>query len=643
MTVSFRIGIRGRLFWAFGAVATVTIAATIIAWVSFTRLGDTLELIVGSNVPAVALSAQLAERGGGIIGTAPALSAAQNNGERERIWAQLSTHLQNMNTVLDAMSVGGAEGDILADFHDAVEALKKNLKMLDTVVSQRLTRTIRKDELIERLRWASADFLDEIEPMIDDSRFNITLALSRGGQAISSPNTLEKEMAKQRSLFAINSDGSLLAELIGRAANLPSNGALQDTLLYFREIEARINRNFLSVEGVPGAWSLHQSIIDIQAFANGDEGLFILHTQELSDLGTERDLLSKNQALLSPLLDLIAQRVVEESAAALQSAERSQATIRQGRFWLAAAVIISLLVSVLIVWFYVGQGLVGRIKRLDESMRSIAYGDLSAHVPVSGADEITDMAEFLRTFRDTLSETQAELVQTAKLAALGQLTAGISHEINQPLVAIRHYARNTAVLIEQNRTIEAQHNLDKIDGLLEKANRIMASLRDLARRPKRDLHPTNLVSVFEEVLTLLEHRVVEHNVEVKVRIDEACCNVLAGQVLLEQVVLNLINNAIDAMVDSPIRRLIISVHAVDDWVDLCVSDTGMGIDDEHLTKVFDPFFTTKEVGEGLGLGLSVSFNIIKDLGGLMRVESSVGDGTSFWVRLKSAHDLKDMM
>ena len=130
MTVSFRIGIRGRLFWAFGAVATLTIAATIVAWVLFTRLGDTLELIVGSNVPAVTLSAQLAERGGGIIGTAPALSAAQNNGERERIWTQLSTHLQNMNTVLDAMSMGGAEDDILAEFHDAVEALKKNLEIM---------------------------------------------------------------------------------------------------------------------------------------------------------------------------------------------------------------------------------------------------------------------------------------------------------------------------------------------------------------------------------------------------------------------------------------------------------------------------------------------------------------------------------
>jgi len=636
MSTPFRIGIRGRLSWAFGAVAVVTIVATVVAWVSFTRLGDTLELIVGGNVPAVTLAAQLAERGGAIIGTAPALSSAKDDAERERLWLQLSARLQDMSAVLDAMERAGAKRAVLSDFKEAVSALNLNLKNLDAVVSLRLARTARKEELIERLRWASADFLDEIEPMIDDTLFNISLALSRSGTVTETSGTLNGEMAKQRSLYTINADGSLLAELIGRAANIPNIDALRFTELFFREIESRIDANFRTVQAVPGALSLRQSLKDIQAFANGPQGVFALRTQELKDLEAERDLLIKNQALLEPFHVLITQRVDEEIAAALSSAERSQASIRQGRLWLVVAVFVSLVVAVPFVWLYVGRGLVGRITRLDESMRTIAEGDLSADVPVGGEDEIAQMAQSLRTFRDTLSETQAELVQAAKLAALGQLTAGISHEINQPLAAIRHYARNAGLLVEKGRNGEAQENLNKIDELLEKTNRITGSLRDLARKPKRDLRRTDLVTVLDDVLTLLERRVSEHNIEVSVLIDETCRYVFGGQVRLEQVVLNLINNAIDAMVDAPVRRLIIAAHTQANWVELRVRDTGVGMDDGHLKKVFDPFFTTKDVGEGLGLGLSVSYNIIKDFGGTMRVESRVGSGTTFWLRLKPA-------
>ncbi|MBL4613823.1 MAG: HAMP domain-containing protein [Magnetovibrio sp.] len=636
MSKPFRIGIRGRLFWAFGAVATATIVATVIAWVSFTRLGDTMQLIIGSNVPAVTLAAQLAEHGGGIIGTAPALSSAKDDADREQVWLQLSARLEDMNAALDTMAKSSTQTDNLAQFKNAVSALSTNLQKLDAIVSQRLSRTVQKEELSERLRWASADFLDEIEPMIDDIRFNLSLALTPDARPSQTSDTLTWEMAKQQSLLSINADGSLLAELIARAATIPNTDALRGTQLYFQEIESRIETNLKTLETVPGALSLHQSIKDIQAFADGPLGMFDLRARELSDVEMERTLLIKNQQLLAPLHDLITGRVDEEIAAALQSAERSQASIRQGRFWLVVAVFVSLVVAAPFLWFYVGHGLVGRITRLDQSMRAIADGDLRAEVPVGGEDEIADMAVSLRSFRDTLSETQAELVQAAKLAALGQLTAGISHEINQPLAAIRHYARNAGVLIDKDRTLDAKKNLIKISELVEKTNRIIGGLRQLARKPQRDLRRTDVMVVFDDVLTLLDRRVRDGAIEVTVQIDASCRYVLAGQVRLEQVVLNLINNAIDAMDGGAVRRLIISTRLVDEWVELRLRDTGMGMDEEVLGKVFDPFFTTKDVGEGLGLGLSVSYNIVKDFGGTIRAESKIGEGTTFWLRLKPA-------
>ncbi|CCQ74501.1 ATP-binding protein [Magnetospira sp. QH-2] len=641
MNDRIRIGIRGRLFSAFGVTAMATLAATVVAWVSFSRLGDALDEVVGSSVPAVTFAAELAEHGGGIIGAAPALAAAQTDTERDQAWTALVERLNGMSALLDVMPEAAGGESFSADLREDVAALRGNLKQLNTVVSQRLARAVRKEELNERLRWASADFLDEIEPMIDDTRFNIDLNLSRAATEPHASRRLPEALTRQRALFTINADGSLMAELIGRAANLPTADALRGTELYYLEIESRIDASLRVINKVPGALSLRQSIKDLQAFAHGPEGLFELRRHELGDIESEGKLLNRNQSLLLRLDRSISQRVAAENHAALQAAERSQDAIRQGRLWLAISAFVSVFVAVPVVWLYVGEGLVARIRRLDASMRIIAEGDLSADVPVSGTDEIGDMANSLRTFRDTLSVTQAELVQAAKLAALGQLTAGISHEINQPLAAIRHYTRNTGLLVDKGRTEEARENLDRITHLVEKSNRIIGSLRDLARKPKRDLRPTDMVKVIEDVLTLLERRVWENKVEIDTRIDDDCRYVLAGQVRLEQVVLNLVNNAIDAMQNEPVRRLIISAQPVDEWIDFRVRDTGSGIPETEITKIFDPFFTTKQVGEGLGLGLSVSYNIVRDFGGSLRVESVEDHGATFWIRLKRASQAGD--
>ncbi|MES9871224.1 MAG: ATP-binding protein [Sedimenticola sp.] len=634
MTAATHIGIRGRLFAAFGVITVTTIAAAIVAWFSFTRLGDTLDDMAGRSVPAVTYAAQLAEYGGGIIGIAPALAAAQNENERKRTWELLAIRLQDMNALLEAMSEVEEGKNLISTFRKDMIDLQSNLQHLNFVVRQRLERSTRKEELSERLRWASADFIDEVEPMLDDTRFNINLAMNRDGESSVASTLLEDELSRQRALFMINADGSLLAELIGRSAHIPSLDALEGTKLYFHEIEGRINDNLRTIDTVPGALSLRQSIKDIQAFANGPQGLFKIRARELADIESEKALLVKNQVLLQRLDSIISEQVNRESAGALDAANRSRASINQGRVWLTVAVFTSVFVAIPVVWIYVGKGLVGRLRRLDDSMRLIAAGNLDAKVPVSGDDEIGEMANSLRTFRDTLSETQAELVQAAKLAALGQLTAGIAHEINQPLAAIRHYSRNTGLLVQKGRADEASRNLDKITGLVEKANHIIKGLRALARKPKRDIRPTDIVSVINEVLTLLERRLRDHEIDVKMEIRDECRSVMAGQVRLEQVLLNLVNNAIDAMTKSSVRQLIISTRLDGEWVELELKDTGSGISQDQIEQVFDPFFTTKNVGEGLGLGLSVSYNIVKDFGGSLRADSQVGNGATFYLKLK---------
>ena len=296
----------------------------------------------------------------------------------------------------------------------------------------------------------------------------------------------------------------------------------------------------------------------------------------------------------------------------------------------------SLVFTGLIVWLYVGRNMVGRITRLDASMRAIADGDLDAEVPVEGADEIGDMAGALRTFRDKLATTQAELVQAGKLAALGQLSAGIAHEINQPLAAIRHYARNGGKFLEQGRTHEVRGNLTKISELTERVRQIVSRLRAMARKPGKGLNEVDLGKVVGNVLVLLEGAVRDCGAEIKLDIDTRARLVLAGQVRLEQVVLNVLNNALDAVREATQKTIVIASAMREGMVELSIADSGSGISPGAREQVFDPFFTTKEVGKGLGLGLSISYNIVKDFGGAMTVDSIPGGGAMFRIRLKPA-------
>jgi phosphoglycerate-specific signal transduction histidine kinase len=636
MNGRLRIGIRGRLFLGFGAVAAMTVAASVIGWISYARLGDGLDRVVRTSVPALTLVGQLAENGAAITGMAPALAVAGTGAERERIRNLLSENLKRMEELLQAVDDGGQQSSAI------VAALAANLWKLDENVGRRLWYRSKKEELTDRLRWASADFIDEIEPMIDDTRFNIDVTLEQeaspaGRIAVSdSREFLRRASANQEALYRINASGNLLVGLIGRAANLPGRESLRATDLYLREIVGRVSGDLDTIKGVPGSLSLRQTVEDILSFAEGDKNLISLRADELDTLETGEKLLERNRALVAELGRMTAGRVQLANSVAQAAAEQSKVSIRQGKTLMLAAIGSSLVFVLLFVWLYVGRSMVGRITHLNASMQAIADGNLKVDVPVGGGDEIGDMGVALQTFRDKLSETQAELVQAAKLAALGQLTAGISHEINQPLTAIRHYVRNAGVLIDKQRVQDARQNLDKISEQTERAIRIVDSLRSQARRPQGNLRPIDLKSVVDNVLTLYEGRIRDMGMDMVVRLHERHRSVRAGQVRLEQVVMNLVGNALDAMQGVNERQLAIFTTETDGQIELRVRDSGIGIEGKNQDRVFEPFYTTKDVGEGLGLGLSISYNIVKGFGGTMRVDSQPGAGTTFRIILDRA-------
>lgn len=235
-----------------------------------------------------------------------------------------------------------------------------------------------------------------------------------------------------------------------------------------------------------------------------------------------------------------------------------------------------------------------------------------------------------------LRQTRGELIQAAKLAAIGQLAAGINHELNQPLTAIRFYAANARTFLEKSRLAEAQENLLQISGLTERMARIITQLKLFARKSSGKPVPVSLTAAIDGALALLAPRLQRRGVKVVKRLPPADILCLGDMVRLEQVFVNLIGNGIQAMENQTAGRIEVDVTIEGRQVSTAIRDSGPGIPVEDLPQIFDPFFTTKEAGEGLGLGLSISRRIIEELGGTMRASNHSDGGAVFTVELPAA-------
>lgn len=235
-----------------------------------------------------------------------------------------------------------------------------------------------------------------------------------------------------------------------------------------------------------------------------------------------------------------------------------------------------------------------------------------------------------------LKKAQDDLVQASKLTALGEMSAGISHELNQPLMAIRSFAENAEVFLERGNAETASQNLSKISELSRRMGRIIKNLRSFARQENEPITNVDLVAVVDAVLEMTEGRLRRDAVEVVWRRPEVGVWARGGEVRLQQVLTNLLSNAVDAMEGVEAKR-------VEIWIDdntqvkcIHLRDFGPGIDAPE--KIFDPFYSTKKVGaaEGMGLGLSISYGLIQSFGGNIRGRNIENGGAEFVIELAAA-------
>jgi len=324
---------------------------------------------------------------------------------------------------------------------------------------------------------------------------------------------------------------------------------------------------------------------------------------------------------------------------------------RRNRIILTTVVLIALLSFVIV--FLVQRSLTKPIKQLINGVREIGEGNWEKRLEVEGHNEISSLAVEFNQMCHRLQELYRKLVQeqrerlnlerslrqSDKLASVGQLAAGLAHEIGTPLNIIGGRAE---FLLRRPRTQkEVNDNLQTIRSQIDRIAGIVRQLLEFSRRREPAFRRVELLTLLEKVIGLLEHKIAEKNIIIDLKADKSLPLVSADADQLQQVFLNLLVNSLQALPYggrikiSAARVLDANEAANDKQPRLCIEfeDNGAGISPEHIGQVFDPFFTTKDIGEGTGLGLSVSYGIVKDHGGEIRAQSEPGSFTRFSILL----------
>ncbi|MEI9864988.1 MAG: ATP-binding protein [Limisphaerales bacterium] len=330
------------------------------------------------------------------------------------------------------------------------------------------------------------------------------------------------------------------------------------------------------------------------------------------------------------------------------SYEKPLQALATTRILLLTVSLITILASSAAVWLLVSKA-TQPLRELRDSAEAVGRGDFSRRVPVRSKDECGELAKVFNQMTgnleqsraqleqtvQTLKSTQGQLIQSEKLSAVGEFVAGVAHELNNPLAAVIGFSE---MLKDNDADSKNRRYLDMIYKSAQRCQKIVQSLLSFARRHQPERKPIYVNGMVEAALEMINYQLRTSNIDVITQFDSSLPVVFADGHQIQQVLLNVINNARQAMESHQSGGQIrIFTEAVGENVCIIISDNGPGISPENLQRIFDPFFTTKQVGQGTGLGLSICYGIIKEHGGSIMPSSRPGEGTTFTIELPVFH------
>ncbi len=470
-----------QLYLGIGGAVFFTIVASLVGWVSFDRVGDVQSRVNEGSVPEMAAAFAVAQQSGALVAAAPRLTAAATPGELARIAGGIADDRRAFETQLKALT--GAEGDASRSesLRRSGEALMANIEAIEASMAMRFELAERHQARLREVTALRGRLVGGLIPLIDDQLFYAVTGYRQLGQPPAPPgeHLSQAAITRYRHFAELRADATTGAQILAAALNV-SDASLLEPLRESFEATARGIKRRLSRLG-DGALGtrLTEPFGRLIALGEGPDNVFGLRARELAIDGRQRNLLERNRSLAVELVaaaeGLVRTARVSVREATLASAE----AILTGRNLLLLISAVSVVGAVLLSWIYVGRFLSRRLGRLSDRMRRMAEGDLEAEVDIGGRDEVGEMAAALEVFRrhalevqrlnlveklaeelkskndqletalGDLEKAQDQIVMREKLAALGELTAGVAHEIKNPLNFIKNFSEVSVELMEE--------------------------------------------------------------------------------------------------------------------------------------------------------------------------------------------------
>ena len=533
---------------------------------------------------------------------------------------------------------------------DLEPKLLSSLKSNFASVILRLNTSAQIDKEIARqadtLRWLYIDIEDEASALVSDFAFNASTLSQRivTEETLKTRADIALQLRREQDLMnlfaALESDASAAATLGVQAAASNDEAQLAQFEALVSDTLSRVSEKTEGLEDKIGNNSLLFAFEQLKGLLMAEGGLIETRKAWLSERNALDVSLSNLMSQLGLIQKELEQVTVRQTTALKAKSEAFGSTISKSSRNLIVLTSLAALGGFSILFFYIRPSIIQPLRSLTRAMRDISAGR-EAQIPnVSrNGQEITELAEAVTSFadavaaRDTaigeLRRTQDELVQAGKMAALGTMSAGLAHELNQPLGALRQRAYLAGRAITQKDVPKALKQVDKINDLVERMEAIISHLRRFARRVEIEKGAVKLGDVVDGAATFLKNRLSDGGAVLEVTQDARQLVVQADPVLLEQVIVNLISNASDAIAETnmPGTITIDQSACTPDVACFTITDTGVGLSDIGADQAFDPFVTTKAPGLGMGLGLSISYNIMTGMGGTLRLEPAKRTGT----------------
>ena len=729
-----RYRISTQLYLAIGGAVALTIAASLVGWFSFNRVGEAQSQVNENSLPEVVAAFGIAQHSGTLVNAAPRLTAATTPeelaAESAGIYAAgnaLEVHLGvllgaegqaasgvasgiDIDDLLEIGQTGNAEtmrlneGEFERSQHirALVATLTVGIEAIEEGMSEIFELNDQKEEVRAELTTLRDQIDDVMVPTVDNQLF-YTMTGYRNlydPPAARTEHFSEAELARYRSLAGLHADATTANQILESAFSISSAPLIEPLRERFESAVGSMERNLAALDD----WPLRPQILPLTdrlaELGTGENNGFDILERQLQIKQNQQDLLTLNQGVALALVGEVDSLVDTARSSADGATLASTQAILTGRTLLLAISAVSIVGALLIAWLFVGQMLLRRLRMLSDWMLRMAGGDLEARVEIGGRDEVADMAHALEIFRSNsleaqrlnlveqlaeelqgkneqlesvlaeLERAQDQIVMREKLAALGELTAGVAHEIRNPLNFVKNFSEASEELLSELEEVltdvaediseEDKDYIDEISGDLtsnlerirthgDRANRIVNDMLMMGR-DTGEQRPTDINGLLDEHARLAYHsaRALDTNFQLDIQqdLDPGLGEIEVVPRDLGRVFLNMVGNACDAT-DEKRRKLSsdeqegepymptlwIATHKGAENVEIRIKDNGSGMPSDVIDKIFNPFFTTKPTDKGTGLGLAISNDIVRQHGGSISVESEAGEYTEMKIVL----------